>query len=381
MTIEGTTGTNAHGIVLRDYRSNLDNLRIVSAGGHGILATTADNTGTHIGSTLVENAYDRLIIETSGGWGFRVETDGPKLTDAFMGRINVVGVGGAGGISIDSSAGWSIGHIHTYGTFTGPGVEIFNAWSTWIHSAQIEHGWVGAGLYVQVQRNLHLGDISIAGNPTGTGTALLSEKAGTNPGDGYTIGTLTVIQDSTNPITALSWDNNACPVTINTLTIEGDHKEQITRLGGFGATAVRIWADARVDGVIRDNFMKTSLSYNGVTLGLATNEQWAGAGPITKTFSVNIPAYTSAIGFLVIGSAQFNNGSGLLAYTGSLLLSAKADTDTVAAILNPLGTPTGLTSGPTVTVSGTTTQRTVTVVFTPNSGNGYGASCALFIAP
>jgi hypothetical protein len=382
LTIQGAPGGGAHGLVLRDYRCQVRNLGIDGCGGDGLLLTINDDTGAALpGWTLVENAFDQLIISNCGGYGFHGQSTGPHITDAFLSDIAVVGSGGTGGIYVESSAGWSVGHVHTYGAFTGAAVVLANAWNTWLRSAQVEYGWTGYGLLLGgVQRGLHLGDISVACNNTAGETAVHAEKSGANPLDGMTIDSLTVVQDNDQPVTAFSWDNPAAAVRIGALNPCGDHSARVLPVGGFGASAVRLVRDARVLGQLADNANATTLTYAGQPLAQGTPRNWEGAGPISTDFTVHVASYTSATGMLTVGSAQFNNGAQLTAYLGLVFLSAKASTDPWSATLNP-ALNVGFSAAPTLTVAGTGDTRTVTVTFTPASANGYGASCALFLAP
>lgn len=364
LTVYGSTGTSAHGIILRDFYSSINNVSIYDCGGHGILITSDNDAAATVSGTLVENHFDNIDVHNCKGWGFYNQSQGAKLTDSRLGRINVDGVASTGGVKIESAAGWSIGHIHAYGTFTGEAVNLSGTWNTWLGSAQIEPGWTGYGLHIpDMQRGLHLGEIAISCNNVAGQEAVHAVKSALDPGEAMTINALTVLQDNAVATTALSWSSASDSLAyVGALNVGGTSKALVTPVAGTADVKVR------VGGQLTPN---------------TANVLWDGGGAQSKTFTVTVLGFRSVIGTLLIGSATFNNGAQLVSYTGQLLLSAKdnAAGNAWAAYLTPLGTPAGLSAGPTVTVTGTGDTRTLTVAFTPTSANGFGGSCALVLAP
>lgn len=378
LRIYGAPGAGAHGLLLLDFYMTIERVDVRVPGDKGIALYGTRSDASDIGFQLVENRLSDITVTGAGTYSLWVDPAGNRVTDGFLDRI-ATDSGSATPTThlyFGTSAGWQIGDIHTYGTTTAEAVQVAKAWNTSIDGGQIEPHWTGTGLAGAVEQALTIDNLSIAIPPAG-GTAVNLVKYGTNPGDGFTIGTLNVVHEANVAATAISWDNNTCECYVAALNLQGAYAGQITPLAGAGASAVRLASDVKVASPLRDSGTGRTISVNGQLLAIGKTQGWAGNTAQSLTFDIPVPDYTSYTGILTIASATFNNGARLADFVGMVFVSAKTAADPVHASLVNVTTPSGFTTAPAVTATRANGIATVTVTFTATSTDGYGASCAL----
>lgn len=118
MTLDGNRANNGSsgtdGLVLRSWKSTVEDLNVNGFGGSGIRVTNESANGTSIESTQVNGRISDNFITDSGGHGVHVEDSGNGVTDwQLVG--NWVADSALDGVHIDNAAGWIVDRNHVYG--------------------------------------------------------------------------------------------------------------------------------------------------------------------------------------------------------------------------------------------------------------------------
>lgn len=375
MTVRGeATDPASHGVVLRDYYSSLDNLVATQCGGDGFRVTAFDQAATRIGFTMVENHYTHLLSNQCKGYGFHQDTDQPIVTDSFVTRLVVRGVAGAlGGVRIPFAAGWQVRGIHTYGDFTGPGVEFDRMWGSILDGAQIERGWTGQGLRLaNFQRAGMVDNVHIAMSATGTGLEALQDTT-LYPGAGLVVGTLSFVASSPTTGTAVTWDTTTRPLSIGTLLAAGENLSGMTLFGGFGASAIRVAQDLRVLSTVRDSARSRSLAVNDIPVPLCDRADWSsGAAQVIALDVAGLSNFGRWEGIVSVSAAKNYNQGKNCVWVAHVIVTSKAAADSWSVYATDMVAPTGFSAPPAVTVTKGSPNGTLTVSFTPTAADGYG---------
>jgi hypothetical protein len=118
MTLDGNRANNessgTDGLVLRSWKSTVEDLNINGSGGSGIRVTNESADGTPIESTQVNGRISNNFITDSGRHGVYVEDSGNGVTDWQLGG-NWIADSALDGIRIDNAAGWIVDRNHVYG--------------------------------------------------------------------------------------------------------------------------------------------------------------------------------------------------------------------------------------------------------------------------
>lgn len=114
------TAGAGHGIVIRAFWSDLDDVEVNNTRGVGIRLSTVANDNTELTQQGPENRIDRCVVRNAGSHGFQVYDPDPAnqatngLTDGWFNNCVVEGSVGDG-IRIDCGAGWEVSGCHIYG--------------------------------------------------------------------------------------------------------------------------------------------------------------------------------------------------------------------------------------------------------------------------
>lgn len=379
LRIVGSSGAASHGIIIRDYYSRIKDVEVWSCGGDGIRVSAVDDAATLNAYTLVENRYESILVSGCSGYGLYAPSQSVKMTDSFLTDFvcQAAAGGSLGGLNLQVSAGWQIRNIHTYGTFSGAGATICRAWNTIFDGAQIEPGWGTFGLdFTATQRAFSIDNISVAGGVAG-GVAIRALKDGTNAGDGFNFGSVTVINDSNVDMTAITWDSDTCPVYVGNLSMIGAYASRITPTGGFGAGAIRYRKDMRVESKVRDSAGLVSLAVNDIPVALSKKSNWNGGG--SNNISLTLPKlapWTQWAGIVIVnGSINYDGGAGASA-AYFVIVSSKAAGSTWSCYATAIGTSAGFSSAPVVSVTNINDSGSLSVAFTASNSGNYGV-CSL----
>ncbi len=170
------------GIVIRSWRTTLDNVTVRGARGNGLRVTSVSRNGTRLSGTQVNGTLRNLFVTGSGQNGIYVEDPGNSVTDWTL-ADSWVASSGANGIRAENSAGWTIRGNHVYGNGAA-GMRLDRLFATSVVDNYVED-FATAGIRVTVQ-----GDAAsvISGNRLfqfrGAGGTFL-HVAGVNYGTGH----------------------------------------------------------------------------------------------------------------------------------------------------------------------------------------------------
>lgn len=364
----------AHGVILRDFFSEVSAV-CEGTGGDAVHVTHLNDVGatTGVGGSLVENRFPVIDARDHGGYAlFAGPSGNNKLTDGYIGHIYARGNGGPGHVFIGSSAGWQVGKIHAYGTCTGSSVTYDGAYHTDGGDLYIETGYGGSAVaFPSLQRAASLGRVTVMLPNRDNAVAVAVSKSAFSPGDGLSIGALTLVQDFNRPTFAVSSTDPAVPIDIASLVKNGTYKSRITTATGAGAVGIKARSN------IAESSSGTAL-VGGRGLALTSRAAWNGAGPFALDLNVlDAPPFGSIVGTLYIHGPQFNNGGQLTRYQGQFSISAKDTADPVALYLNQVVAPAGFTVAPTISRPAANTLR---VSFTPDTGNVFGGVVSVIYA-
>lgn len=268
LTASGASG--AHGIILHDYYSRIENVEIESCD-RGIFITELDDAAGTVAGTMVENRVKSVIVRSCVGYGVYIgEDDNGKLTDGVLSDVIVSGTTATSGIHIGSGAGWQLNNIHTYGSFTGPALRIRAAYHTVVDGFYGESGYTTDQiLFSAFQRAATVSNVTVIMN-SGGGNAIRVDKSALYAGDGITVNGMTIVQDNAAAVTALNSSATTARINAAGIARQGSQNTQISMTGGAGASAIYVsdwlgwhgYAEATADqtGVTSTETDLTSLS-------------------------------------------------------------------------------------------------------------------------
>ena len=380
MRIVGGTGAGNHGVVLRDYYSTIEGLRVINTGGDGIHVTTRTSGGVEVGGNLVENRIINVNLTNAAGYGiYAGEYDNNKLTDGFIQNVTInVSATTIDGIYIGSSAGWVLDGIHVYDTPLQNGIRIANSYHTNASNIYIE-AFTSSGLYApRTQRALALANINIRAEVAGA-PAVRIDKSSSVTAASVSIVNLVVVNASAAAVYGIKTDSSAVYVNLGAHVMENKGAGSITLLDMSNKERCLRITDAVLDGKLRDSTNKIGLVYGSMIQSFSAHKRITNVNPaaeITETIAVGkINSYQSMSGILTLKLRSNYNSTVRATYCGMIHIQAKANgTDAWVVSLDTIIAASGLTAGPTVTIAhngdGT---GTLTVKFTPTSTDAYGA--------
>lgn len=363
MTIVGAgmgTGLAGHGVVWRDYYSMIDNVRIQECGGRGINLTQANQAGSIIASTLVENIIgdDVTIRNCTDTPLFLGESDNNKITDGFVGQVVLASSGQANHMYVGSAAGWQIGNLHTYGTPTADAIVIRNCYHTMLGKFYVEAYAVGcAAVVVHLQGEAQMDALS-TNLPTDGSHAVVVYRSSVLPASRLHIGYLAVRNNNDVAGVAVKNTTSLAHVSVGSWRALGAYASRVSLRGGTTA-----------QDVVRT--MTGAVAHNGrlfvdrgdgtdVRGGSANSAAWN--GNTAKALNLELPMLASygKLALLVsIQSRSNHNGAVRAEWVGMVFVSAKLNgTDAWVVNTLTLSAATGFDVAPTVTVT--------------HSGSGYG---------
>lgn len=118
LTLEGNRenngGSPTDGLVLRSWKSSVEDLNVNDFGGSGIRLTNLSANDTPIGTTQVNGRIANNTITASGRHGVYVQDTENTITDWQL-RDNWIADSTLDGVRLENSAGWMIERNHVYG--------------------------------------------------------------------------------------------------------------------------------------------------------------------------------------------------------------------------------------------------------------------------
>ena len=196
MLIRGSddqTKSNQHGIVLRDYFTDIHDVEIRNTGGSAIRQTNTADNGTTDQTGVNNRFYNLEVYDCRGITPLML---GPAVdegwSDSYL--VNVfVGMArrGAGadvghtGIYIGNAAGWFIGRVHTYtwhDTLTGlvvpqAAMHLRKPWHTQVSGMYLEQ-WSNTAIYVEGGGLVSLDRINVWAEDAATGSSAIYVDSG-----------------------------------------------------------------------------------------------------------------------------------------------------------------------------------------------------------
>jgi len=390
LTIQGTsTGTNQHGVIIRDYYPRLSSVRVENVGGRGFWFTHTSKGGVAVAGTLVEPRLIDCEVHQSGRACFYLgEANNNRITDGYLvGSIIARLAPGATeeAVYIGSGAGWKIDAIHTYGGSPSTAISILNAFNTHIGSLYIEDGWTSYAFNLgNYQKNTCVDSIIVEASSSVNGATAAAVRVGRSSSVAYAmvnIGSLVISSDSGASFAAIRNENpTSLEVAVaNLLRVTGDGTVTIPN-------ASTTWFYGPVPG-IKDTPARKHLTYQ--TYGVPLSKTVAANATGTKTCTFDIPYIglsTQAVVDVTISARSYNNGTERATYVGKAVINSKADTDSWVVRLIDVVAPTGFSSNPTASISNnplSSSDRsgTLTITFAYNDSDAYGACHFLLHQP
>lgn len=377
--------TNNHGLVLRDYYSIIDNVRVSSAGGDGIRLDHKNDAGTAVGGTLVENRVMNCTVTNANSICYHLgEASNSTLTDGFL--INCISDGETGhdyGVYIGQASGWVVNGIHTYGAQAGIAtITLANCFFTNVSNLYCESTGVTYGLNCTVQRGLTLNNINIRNTVSGVQAINLVMAGGFTSAE-VTASNINITNTSTN--TVLGWTVGA-NITLH-LAAYSSYNSTTGAITDFnGSGTVKTLADAIIMGELRESTNSIGLKHRGQYLALAAKKNFTPSNPavaIAVEFDITtIRSYNNMVGTVHVNSRTNYNGTRRCTYMGQVYIQAKLNgTDAWVVTLDTIVTPAGFSSNPAATISNNADGTgTLTITFTPSNTDDYG-SVALLLTP
>ena len=183
-TLDGNKAANATAkdvLVIRAWRSTVDNVSIYNAKRHGLVVTSISRNGTPFAAnkTQVNGRISNVYVSNSGGHGIYVQdkdgaTEYNTVTDWNL-VDNWVASSGLDAIHLENAAGWVIERNHVYGV-GGSGIWAHRLFGSSVSDNYVEDfGSTGYGIGVTVNGD---GASVIQGNRVfrnqGTGTKFIA---------------------------------------------------------------------------------------------------------------------------------------------------------------------------------------------------------------
>ena len=144
-----TTGSNAHGLVLMNYWSIVENVSISGPAGDGLLLSAQTRNGTHILNTCVETKLIRIQARNCGNSGIHVQDNGTGLNSCTDGFIEDCIIQGAGyrGIDVEMGPGWKLNGNHIYGTVSDA-INVSKCYATRVDENYVDGYGSGSSTYI-----------------------------------------------------------------------------------------------------------------------------------------------------------------------------------------------------------------------------------------
>lgn len=136
LSLRGNGNVATSGIVLRSWRSVVEDVHVLGFGQDGIRLSNASANGTELTTSMVNGRIVGNFIEDSGRHGIYNADGGNQITDWLLVDNYIAGSGGDA-IRLDNAAGWIVSRNHTYGT-QGDGIHAARAFATTISDNYIE---------------------------------------------------------------------------------------------------------------------------------------------------------------------------------------------------------------------------------------------------
>ena len=386
LLIYGSTsvGSGNHGILLRDYYSNIENVRIYSTGGDGIRITDEDNAGSAVSGTLVENRIERCSVYGAAGHCYYLGDDNNnKITDGWL--IDCIASTSATSprhLFIGSAAGWTVNGLHTYGTApTDESIEIRNSYHTNVDNVYVEcyasGGTANAIGFYATQRALAVSNVTVKAEVASTAAISIGRSGSLSPY--VTISGLTVVNSSAAAVTGVETNSATITVQMGPATFANTGAGSITKYSGSG---IRYVDDAVVSGPIRETTNDIALMYNGLAIPAFYHRRLEASNPavaVSESFTIpEINNYRSVAGIVNITLRANYNGTQRAVYVGMFHVQAKDNaSDAWVASLTTIVTPSGFGSNPAISVSNTGSAGQFTITYTPTNTDGFGAMTVL----
>lgn len=371
------TDRTSHGIIFRDYLSQLENLIVVSCGGNGVHMTQFNSAGAaYGGSSMVDNRITEVDARDCKGFGlFLGELDNNKFTDAYVHHIYVsAGFGAPGNIFCGSSGGWKFHQIHTYGQIVPVAFEANNLNHTEFGSLYVEGNWTAAGIRLRrVQQAVTLDNLSIkssVGSTSGAALDIVSRSALAAEAS-LSIGSIIVVQDYDTPVNGIVLATSTICVDLGQFNIDGRFKSRITRFGGFASAFIPYVKNTSTNLKVRDSVAGVTLAVNDIPLALSGRKAWSGHAAQSVTIQLpELKTFQAVHGSIAVASATHYNRGASARWRADLLITSRGAAEPWAVYPVDMVAPMGFDVAPTVTIDRVT--KLLTVAFTATSAAGYG---------
>ena len=153
---------NQHGIVFRDFFSQIHNVQLVGCGGNAIKFTEVNDASVRTGVGVNNQIRDCAIYENRGIQALVLgDSASTKMTDGLLENlyVNSARTGANTGytqIYVGNAAGWRIRNIHTYSyhptasPLVNPltSMHLVKSWHTQLRDIYLEE-WENSGLYLE----------------------------------------------------------------------------------------------------------------------------------------------------------------------------------------------------------------------------------------
>lgn len=372
----GTTGASTnHGLILRDYRTVLQNITIMNCAGDGLHMTHLNQAGVAVASTLVENVIRDIEVRSVAGTPLMLgPSNNNKITDGFVADAYLACQSTSpNALFVGSAAGWQIGEIHTYGTPAGPPIQILNGFRTMMGRLYVE-AWLATtnALRIQAQQDVYVE--ALAGDfPTGGGSAVYVSRSAVYPLQSVYIGSLALRMDTDVACVAVENTSAAISIQVGSIQRLGTFPSRIATQGGTASTdLVRTLSGARTSSarVLVDRG-------DGVELASAGTGYVTWNGNTAKAIVLPLPPIASfgkKILLVSVMSRSNHNGVSRTKWIGLVHVSAKTNgTDPWVVMTTDLFAASGFTAAPVVTVANTTGNLgELTVSFTAADSDAFG---------
>ncbi|MBV6736462.1 hypothetical protein [Priestia megaterium] len=351
------TKVNNHGILLRDYYSIIEDVRVQAVGGDAFRLTTDDINGNPVSGTLVENRLINCRAYSPAGHCFWIgEADNNRLTDGMIRDCIAVGSSTTPAhIYIGSGAGWNVDSIHTYGPAT-ISINIENTHHTKLSRLYIESfKLIGLSLG-KMQSAVSIDTISIKGTDAIENAKYIyldKSSASTN----LKVNIADVLLDHwTNVNTyGIYKVSSSIDLSVTNYNIQGDIKS-ITKFYSPepGMVTIKRIEDVVIDKSLRETPNRVSLRYDEHGLAqYATSQVIYGGRPVSITF--NLPrmiSYAKVIGSIHLHANKYHDDFKQAVWMAQFYVSAKLNgTNEWTVQFTDIIPPKGLSTPPTMSVT------------------------------
>ena len=367
---------NNHGLIIRDYRMDIENVCVMNVGGDGFVLTHLNQAGVATSGTLVENWINGLEVRGVAG---RPVLLGPannnKITDGFIDNVVVQCTSTSpNGVFAGSAAGWQIGEIHTYGTPAGDAIRLLNCFRTQVGRLYVEAFPSGSyALNLNVQQDVTIESL-MADMPAGGGTAVYITKADVYPSQFVSIGALALRMDSDVACAAVKNTSSLINVQVANWRAFGTFRNRIALQGGSTASdVVRSMAGARA---VNGRALFDRGDGVEVASSFGANINWNGSSAQSIEIPIPLLSSFSKRSFIVtIGSKANHNTTTRARWAGMVWVSAKDNNaDAWTSFTLDMIAAVGFAVNPTVSVvHDANGYGKLVVSFTATDSDAYGS--------